>query len=503
MPTSAPSDRPRILLLQPQFGDWERLEGFMPPLGLLHAARNLGDEFAVQILDQRLLGARWPDALRRALQPPPLLVGLTAVIGESIGASLAMAAEVRRHCPQVPLVWGGVAVSALPQVALGDPLVDVVVHGAGEWTLPELARALRDGRPLQPVAGLYLRDPAAPGGVVYTGARPWTVRNDLLPIQYSLVDMQHYVGHYRGGGWLPMVSSFGCPGECTFCYAPGLFGGRWAADPAEQVLAEVREAQQKFPVHTIQFVDDNFFADRRRALAVARGLEPLGLRWVAHGLTISTALRMSDADFDLLARSGCIELGSGLESGSDRMLANLIKGHCRAEAVLVNRRLARLPLAVNYGMMSGFPGETAADLDQTIDLAEQLLTDNPRAQVRHILPLFPLPGSPVWQQALDHGFVPPATWRDWSNYEARSARLPWLTARQRARLDGLFLCSVFARSGVLQRHGLRGPLPWLADHFYTPVARWRLAHRAFDGMVEVPLVRAAEAVVRYVRHNIR
>ncbi len=489
-----PVQKPRILLLQPRFGEWERIEGEMLPLGLLHTARAIPSDFAVQILDHRLHGAEWTSVLRRALDPPPLLVGLTATIGTSIGDSLASAAIVRQKCPQVPLVWGGVAASALPDVALQDPLVDAVVDGPGEVTLPAIAQALLAGTPLAQVTGLFVRN--ALGQVVSTGPRPPIDRPSLPPLPYHLLDMPRYLARYRGGGWLPLHTSFGCPCDCTFCYSPGLFGRRWRPDSAERVLGEVREAIQRFGVRKFQFLDDNFFADRRRAMAIVQGLAPLGVQWMAHGLTILDAKRLSDVDIAQIIASGCIELGTGIESGSDRTLQRIHKGHTRAEVIAVNRRLGQHKLVVTYGMVAGFPGETAEDLSQTIDLAQVLLRDNPLADVKHILPLFPLPGSHLWQEALDLGFVPPPTWRAWAGYEATTAQVPWLTERQRRQLEGLFLCSVFMKPGKLQHHGVGGLLPWLADTLYSPLAKWRIEHRYFDAMLELHIKRAVEKLVR-------
>ncbi len=485
-----PAQRPYVLLLQPRFGDWEKIEGIMPPLGLLHVARGLRPDCDVTLLDHRCHGRRWPAVLHAALVRRPVLVGLTSIVGPSIADSLEMADEVWRIWPGVPIIWGGVAASLLAAVALRDARVTAVVHGQGDGVLREIVQAIELDQPLDTVAGLSIR--GQDGAILRTRERAPVQRSDLAELPYDLVDMPFYLRQYRGGGWLPMVSSFGCPCDCTFCYSPGLHHRRWRPVPADRVIADVQAAIARWGVRNIQFLDDNFFADRRRALAIAAGLAPLGVQWMAHGLTILDANRLTDADLALIAASGCVELGSGIESGADSTLTAIRKPNSVEEALAVNRRLARLPLAVTYGLVVGFPGETDAEIKQTIDIARQLMDENPQADVKHIAPLLPLPGSALFDVAVAMGFEPPENWRQWGDYEATKAKVPWLDDRQRRRLDALFFCSIFLRRGKLQRHGIGGPLPWLVDNLYSPIANWRVNTGNYGWMWELEVKKVVE-----------
>ncbi len=58
--------------------------------------------------------------------------GLTCMSGPQIRYGLEFAAKVRAEHPRVPIVWGGVHPTLLPEQTAASELVDVVVRGEGE-----------------------------------------------------------------------------------------------------------------------------------------------------------------------------------------------------------------------------------------------------------------------------------------------------------------------------------------------------------------------------------
>jgi len=81
--------------------------------------------------------------------------------------------RIKREC-NVPVVWGGIHPTMLPEQTLMNDFIDIIVIGEGEETLVELVRTLHDGGTapdgLNRIAGLGFR---VNGATVITHQRPF------------------------------------------------------------------------------------------------------------------------------------------------------------------------------------------------------------------------------------------------------------------------------------------------------------------------------------------
>ena len=89
--------------------------------------------YAVKILDMRL------ESLKDFEIGKPLFVGISSIHGSQIRYGLEFARRVRTLDSSIPLVWGGVHPTLLPEQTVASEFVDIVVRGEGEKTLLELA----------------------------------------------------------------------------------------------------------------------------------------------------------------------------------------------------------------------------------------------------------------------------------------------------------------------------------------------------------------------------
>ena len=146
------ADRPHIVLLRPLSGLLATLFKTVP-VSLLAICRQLDlDRYDVTVIDQVMPG--WQDRLDRALDRDVLLFGLTSLTGMQQVFATAVARHVRRHRPDVPLVWGGVHPTSTPEQTLAEPFVDYVVIGEGERTFPALVDALASEEAVDGIDGL-------------------------------------------------------------------------------------------------------------------------------------------------------------------------------------------------------------------------------------------------------------------------------------------------------------------------------------------------------------
>ncbi|MDP7078331.1 MAG: radical SAM protein [Candidatus Undinarchaeales archaeon] len=475
-----------LVLVQPRIGFVDEVVSpFSLPLALLHACSRAVADFDVTIIDQRT-DPRWEETLRREIASGPLLVGSTAMAGRPVAHMLEAASVVKKEAADVPFVLGGVLGTMLPELALADPRIDMVVRGEGEETLPALLAALRDGRPVQRVAGVStVRD----GRPVHAPDRPLVVLDAQPELPYHLVDVERYAPIRLGRRAMIMESSRGCPHRCAFCYNTVYNRRRWRGQSAERMVDRVRYVSERFGIGNVRFEDENLFANLGRVRRFARLLadEGLDVIWEAQGIRVESIMALNDEDLRLLERSGCRQLNFGVESGSQPVLDRVLKDIRVEDVMAVNRRLVGSDIAPVYNFMCGFPDEGTEDLRATVDLMFKLLGDNPRARVPGAFIFVPYPGTVLYEEAVSRGFDPPDSLAHWADVSADHVVVPWVGEDERHVLEGLSFLSMFLDVGSGQL--AMNPAVAALARLYRPLARARVGRMYFDHLWERRLAR--------------
>ncbi len=418
-----PTHGPDVLLV---FPDCESVDPVLQlPMSLLMLAAPLvARGHRVKIVDQRVT-PRWKDEVAEAVLAGVACVGISCFISRQVANAAAVARFVRGLQGDVPIVWGGMHPSLLPEQTLASPLVDAVVRGEGEETLREYFECVRAGRDPADVLGLSFK--RLNGTCQHNPDRPNLDLDALPPIPYELVDVAAY--QRRGLLWA-LYTSRGCPHRCGFCAVSKVHSRRWRGQSAERVLAEMRRLHG-FGARQINICEDNFFVDRRRGerLAQLLGESGLGIEWTASA-RVDDILRLSPETLALYHRSGLRHLHIGAESGSDRVLALLNKRIGRNDILAANLHLKAAGIVPEYIFVMGFPTETEAERQETLDLIAQLKRENPDAWFWRLNRYVPYPGTPLYDMALAAGFTPPERLEDWAELGWNSAEYAHLVDYQ-------------------------------------------------------------------------
>jgi len=279
---------------------------------------------------------------------------------------------------------------------------DAVVLGEGEVTAVQLVDALArdvDWRELDGLA--WMGD----GGVVRSPPRDRI--DDLDGIAFParhLVDMEEYARRWRGrhGHYgLSIMSSRGCPYSCAFCSRP-VFGRAVRRRSVENVVAELRELRLRFGADRVRFADDILPLDKGWVLELCRVIEEEDL-----GLEFECLARTDLMDAEVIAamaRAGFKEVFYGVESGSDPVLERMCKGQTRADIQRATSLTRQAGMVQHWFIMLGYPGETRADIESTIEMVLDVAPESISTTVA-----YPIRGTPL------HGEVHQLmTGRQWS-----------------------------------------------------------------------------------------
>ena len=372
--------------------------------------------FRVRIIDQRV-DPTWREALDAELARNPVCVGITSTTGPQLRHALEVSQLVKARS-DVPVVWGGIHATLLPEQTLERPEIDFVVQGEGERTFAELVAALERGWPVCDIAGVWRKD----GGRVLRGAtRPFIDLNDEPPLEYDLVDVRKYTRTVFGVKRLSFATSRGCTYPCAFCYSTVVHKRCYRALRPDVAIEQLKAFTGRYGVRGIFPTDANFFLDLDRARAILESVVREGLDVVFTRLHIrfDTLRRLTGEDMKLLERAGVKCLAMGVESGSERIRGLLRKPIDEAGLHDANARFRSSSIMPMYFFMIGFPTETRPELKSTVDLFMRLAADNPRAYVS-VNTYAPYPGTEMFELAVAEGLTPPARLEDWISFSYRN-----------------------------------------------------------------------------------
>ena len=476
----------KVVLLQPRTGEWD-IAGIRPPDSLLAvAAEPYHAGYGVQIIDQRT-DRHWQRTLRRSLKDASLF-GTTSMTGPQIRYALEASKFVKENS-DIPVVWGGVHASLLPEQTIQNKHIDIVVKGEGDYALCEIIKALENKEELDGIKGLYFKKD---GVIKRTGDRPLISDLDnLKDMPYGLVDLENYYGFDVGmGRSITLMTSRGCPFRCAFCYNTVYNKNRWRGMSAERTLELIKRVVFDFKVKSIYFQDDNFCANVKRFEKIVNGIlkEKIEFVWGLLGARVNTLSAISDKLMVNTVKAGCKNIDVGIESGSNRMLKLVSKDVNVSEAITLNKRLSKYFEKTKYTFIMGVPSETEEELLQTVKLATRLSEEN-----SHVLPLFFIycayPGTKLYNMAVEYGFKTPIKLEEWSeiNYETAYLHYPWIDNKRAKMMRNFEFSSMFASKN--NEYKIRSNWHKVMARIYRPFAKARFEHNIYQFPVERSMVR--------------
>lgn len=462
-----------------------------PPLGaplplLCLASPLLQAGFQVRIIDDLLAPDFETEILREAADA--LCLGISLLTGPMITAAIRVAQAVKRSYPDLPIVLGGWHPSLAVEQTLREPYVNAVVRAQGELTFVELVERIAGGQSWHGILGLSFKEE---GEFIHEPERPVTNINDLPAPAYDLVDHEIYA-KASGMRQLSYTSSVGCPYQCNYCTDQVFYKRRFNAYRAERVVSDLADLVPRYRIEHVPFFDSNFLVDRKRAVAIARGIIDSGtrFRWDFQASTDFVA-RMADDEVRLLAESGVRHIGFGTESASIDVLYLMNKRFQRVEQMVETARktqLAGIPIVFN--IIFGYPGETEADRQLTFRVMSDIAKEHWNVSFSPNI-FTPYPGIPIWPQLREMGVREPQSLQEWETLALGVNVLPWLQGEELRRLRrGL---EYFLLNNQLRKATQR--VPWLRRGIRKALGapiRWRIGKNRYSFPWELWISRTVE-----------
>lgn len=358
----------KVLLINPR-------KGQIPPLGLLYIAsylRRAGhDVKVIEFFDDNYL----EDANRKLWGEfyayDPDIIGM-GVISWNRGVAKSIIEKIRETTSGKLVICGHKDPSFNPGKYM-EYGADFAVIGEGEETMVELIKAINDGTAPEDVDGIAFRKD---GRLIITKSRRLPDLKSLIHPAFDLINYNGYCrmgintvpGHFYRMGF--MIATRGCPFKCRFCSDP-LQRGSYRKRGLDDIIAEIKWQRDTWNVEGIVFKDYLFYHNEKEIIEFCNRVMHEGIR-MKYYAQVRPDLTGSEDVLTLMKKAGFIQLGLGVESGSQRMLDSMKKGtqleDIRRSITLMNK----VGIDSFAYLIVGLPDERKEDLILTHEFVKEL-----------------------------------------------------------------------------------------------------------------------------------
>jgi len=359
-----------------------------PPIGILYIAAVLEKNgYDVKVIDSTCegyyntkvsgdyvtYGLSDEDIIERIRDYAPDVIGVSSMFSARQNMAIHYCDIIKDIDENIITILGGIHPSLFPMESIQNKSVDFVIIGEGEFRSATLLDMLNQGKTTFDFDGIAYKDKH--GKVVLNPITTKIENLDDIPFPARhLVDFEKYMNigvpygpFARRERTCQIMTSRGCPFNCVFCSTVRFWGHKFRMRSVENVVKEIDYMVKKYGVEEVQFTDDNITVHKKRAREIFERIKPYNLSWCTpNGLMVKTL----DKDMiKLMADSGAYQLTFAIESGSRRVLKEIINKNVppKEEVRALVEQAQGYGVQVHGMFIVGFPGEAKSEMLETLN----------------------------------------------------------------------------------------------------------------------------------------
>ena len=360
----------KVALVVPPAFDIRKLWCPNLPIGLAYLAAVIEKSgHDLKVFDCLALGMDHKSLGKEFATYQPDVVGITSVT-PTVDSTLLTAKIAKENAPNSIVVLGGPHATFMDkEVLTEEPAVDVVVRGEGEITIIELFSKLFGYGNLRSVSSISFRKNDE---IVRTPDRSYIQNLDDLPYPaYQYFAVKKY--QFFGKTILPILTSRGCPFQCSYCVSSRMVGKEFRARNPFKVVDELEWLKSNHEPGAFSFYDDAFTYDKERSVKICEEIRKrkIGIPWDCQ----TKVDRISKEVLSKMKAADCQLVSFGAESGCQKILDSVNKRTTVGLDEKAIKMAKEVGLSVAISVIIGYPGETKESLKQTYDFIRRAEPD--------------------------------------------------------------------------------------------------------------------------------
>lgn len=256
------------------------------------------------------------EIIKQIIEKKPDFVGFS-IFTLNYQRILKIARLLKQKKPNIPIIFGGIHPTSVPELVIKEKCVDMVCIGEGEGALDDLLKNPQSTN----IKNIWFKQK---NKIIKNPCRPLINDLDSLPFPDKDLFYQVYPGFFED---YYTISSRGCPFNCTYCgnnviqnVYQGL-GKKIRRRSPQNIVDEISQAKEKYHFKKVTFVDDVFVQDLDWLKEFAK-LYKKKVNLPYAMLTHPSFLTLEIAK--LLKKSGCYFLLFGIQSASEKVRREIL-----------------------------------------------------------------------------------------------------------------------------------------------------------------------------------
>lgn len=372
-------------------------------------------------------------------RPLPDLVAFSTMTAD-YQWSLSTAKKIKAINPDIPIIFGGIHPTLVPEETINNDGIDMVCIGEGEDALLELADSLslRNGSRDTSIRSVWFK--TKDGRIIKNPVRPLAQDLDKYPFpDHDL--FARYLPYY--GKYMGIITSRGCPYSCTYCSEDALksiypAGGKYVRrHSVGNVIAHLKLLKSKYNTRVLCFNDDVFTADKKW-LYDFLNLYKKEIRLPFTCLTHPRILDQDDAR--LLKEAGCSLVMIGVQAGSEELREKVLnRKEKNADIIQFSRYCHEAKLNFSANHIFSLPYETLDTVRESAALYNII-----RPSMIDVYDLLYFPKARIVDIAIEAGILGPESVRDINQGRLSLYQLRYYRGGKRTNYDNfaLFFSSI-------------------------------------------------------------
>ena len=383
----------KILFLSPP-----QEEKMFPSLGIAYLVAVLNEAGHEAVLNDGA-GISLKKMLAEVEKIKPEIIGISMNTTNRFEA-LGLAKEIKKRFG-VPIVLGGPHASLMTDQLLKNyDFVDFIIRNEAEKTIVKFIEALENKKSLKNVKGISYREKDKEGGmkIVHNSQAEPIMNLDELPFpEWKFFDLKKYskqdeypeeFADYPIGS---IISSRGCPFQCTFCSSSQLWGHRIRFRSAENVLEEIKMLYD-LGIRFFVYNDDNFTSDKKRAIKICKLMVEEGLHEKMGWQCRAEVNLMDDELVSWMKKANCNMIEFGIEDCTPEGIRWFKKGHTHEQVTKAFELCKKNGIKIKSYFILGGDCETKENIQRKKKYIADLDPDATTASI-----LLAYPGTDIYE----------------------------------------------------------------------------------------------------------
>jgi len=293
-----------------------------------------------------------------------------SVFSDDYSWASRMAKDLKQVKPESIIVFGGIHPSTLPEKVVQEEFIDYVCVGEGEGPFLDLIKAIDHKEDVKKIPNIWSKR----GGEVFSN-HPRQLVEDLDALPFPDKDLFHEEYYGFSTHYYNIVSTRGCPFDCTFCY-PSYFrelyknkGKFLRRRSVDNVIEELIKAKEKYNMKMVNILDDVFTFDKEWLRDFARKYHKyvnIPNFCFIHPMCVDKEIVGS------LKTMNTVAVNMGIQVADEGLRKQLLNRQESNEAIKKTMRLiSETNIFLYVDLLLGVPGQDKGELINTANLLSE------------------------------------------------------------------------------------------------------------------------------------